>query len=40
MPRRIGSPDDIAASLRFLASPARFHITGQPIVAVGGETVS
>ncbi|TYO88464.1 SDR family NAD(P)-dependent oxidoreductase [Oceanicella actignis] len=37
--RRIGVPDDIAGVVHFLCSPAAAYITGQVIVADGGETV-
>ena len=36
--RRFGEPDDIAGIVHFLASPASAYITGQVIVADGGET--
>ncbi len=38
--RRIGDPDDIAGVALFLASEASAHVTGQNIVADGGETIS
>jgi dehydrogenase/reductase SDR family protein 4 len=38
--RRIGEPDDIAGIVHFLASPAAAYVTGQVIVADGGETIS
>jgi dehydrogenase/reductase SDR family member 4 len=38
--RRIGVPDDIAGTALFLASDASAYITGQTIVADGGETIS
>lgn len=38
--RRIGVPDDIAGIAHFLASDAAAYVTGQVIVADGGETVS
>lgn len=38
--RRIGEPDDIAATALFLASDAAAYITGQTIVADGGEMIS
>lgn len=37
--RRFGEPDDIAGIVHFLASSASAYITGQVIVADGGETV-
>lgn len=37
--RRIGEPVDIAGLAVFLATPASAYITGQVIVADGGETV-
>lgn len=37
--RRFGEPDDIAGVVHFLASPASAYITGQLIVADGGETI-
>lgn len=37
--RRIGKPDDIAGVAHFLASPASAFVTGQLIVADGGETI-
>jgi len=37
--RRLGSPEDIAGVAQFLASPASAFVTGQLIVADGGETV-
>lgn len=37
--RRFGEPDDIAGIVHFLASPASAYITGQVIVADGGETI-
>ncbi|MCC6172695.1 MAG: SDR family oxidoreductase, partial [Gammaproteobacteria bacterium] len=33
---RLGTPDDIAATALFLASPAGSWITGQTIVVAGG----
>jgi len=38
--RRIGEPDDIGGIALFLASKAAAHITGQLIVADGGQTIS
>ncbi len=38
--RRIGAPDDIAGIAHFLAADASAYVTGQVIVADGGETVS
>ena len=38
--RRIGEPVDIAGVALFLASPASAYITGQTLVADGGETIS
>jgi len=38
--RRIGQPDDIAGVALFLASDASAFMTGQLIVADGGETIS
>ena len=38
--RRIGEPDDIGGIALFLASRAAAHITGQLIVADGGETIA
>ena len=37
--RRIGQPDDIAGVAHFLASDASAYVTGQLIVADGGETI-
>ncbi|GAB2729770.1 SDR family NAD(P)-dependent oxidoreductase [Nocardia thraciensis] len=37
---RAGSPDDIAATVRFLASPAARQITGQVLAVNGGERTS
>lgn len=38
--RRIGEPDDIAGIAVFLASEAADYVTGQTLVADGGETIS
>ncbi|MBL4726028.1 MAG: SDR family oxidoreductase [Rhizobiaceae bacterium] len=38
--RRIGQPDDIAGTVLFLACDASSFITGQTIVADGGETIA
>lgn len=38
--RRIGNPVDIAGLAVFLSTPASAYITGQMIVADGGETIS
>ena len=38
--RRIGDPVDIAGVALFLSTPASAYVTGQVIVADGGETVS
>lgn len=38
--RRIGAPEDIAGVAMFLASDAAAYVTGQNIVADGGETIS
>lgn len=37
--RRFGEPEDIAGIVHFLASPASAYMTGQLIVADGGETI-
>lgn len=37
--RRFGEPEDIAGIVHFLASPASAYMTGQVIVADGGETI-
>ncbi len=37
--RRIGQPEDIAGTALFLATDASAYITGQTIVADGGETI-
>jgi NAD(P)-dependent dehydrogenase (short-subunit alcohol dehydrogenase family) len=38
--RRIGEPVDIAGVAIFLATPASAYVTGQTLVADGGETIS
>ncbi|MCV7068854.1 SDR family oxidoreductase, partial [Mycolicibacterium farcinogenes] len=37
MTQRAGAPSDIAATVRFLASPGARQITGQTIAVNGGE---
>jgi NAD(P)-dependent dehydrogenase (short-subunit alcohol dehydrogenase family) len=37
---RIGTPDDVAGIVTFLASPDAAYITGQVIYACGGRTVA
>jgi 3-oxoacyl-[acyl-carrier protein] reductase len=34
--KRVGTPDDVAATIVFLASPAARHVTGQVISVSGG----
>ena len=36
--KRVGQPEDVAAAVLFLASPAAAYITGQTIVVDGGMT--
>ena len=36
---RMGSPDDIAATVEFLASTSAGFITGQSIIVDGGQTI-
>ncbi len=38
--RRIGRPEDIAGAALFLATEASAYVTGQTLVADGGETIS
>ena len=35
---RLGQPDDIAAAVLYLASPAASWVTGQNILVAGGRT--
>lgn len=37
---RIGTPDDVAAVVGFLASPAAAYVTGQVLVACGGRSIA
>lgn len=37
---RLGTPEDVAASVAFLASPAASFITGQWIAISGGNTLA
>jgi NAD(P)-dependent dehydrogenase (short-subunit alcohol dehydrogenase family) len=37
---RIGTPDDVAGIVAFLASPDAAYITGQVIYACGGRTLA
>jgi len=37
---RIAEPEDVAAPILFLASPAARHITGQVLIVDGGQTLS
>jgi 3-oxoacyl-[acyl-carrier protein] reductase len=36
---RLGSPQDIASAVLFLASPLAAHVTGHILVVDGGQTV-
>ena len=36
--KRLGTPDDVAATVLFLASPAAAYITGQVLTVDGGMT--
>src|SRR5581483_10897791 len=38
--KRLGDPEDVGATILFLASQAGRHITGQLIVVDGGETLT
>ncbi|WP_234790713.1 SDR family oxidoreductase [Mycolicibacterium wolinskyi] len=40
MTKRVGTPTDIAATVRFLASPSARQITGQTIAVNGGESTT
>jgi NAD(P)-dependent dehydrogenase (short-subunit alcohol dehydrogenase family) len=37
---RIGTPDDVAGVVAFLASPAADYVTGQVIYVCGGRSVA
>jgi NAD(P)-dependent dehydrogenase (short-subunit alcohol dehydrogenase family) len=37
---RIGSPDDVAALVSFLASPEAAYVTGQVVLACGGRSLA